>query len=762
MSPLPRRTVLSGAAAAVAAGTTSPLFSGITRQAAAGVVPTTPEAEVDPLIGVDNGGEIVPGAYVPFGFAKPSPDCVSIPGGESPTSGYRSNRDIRGFSQTHVSGTGGASKYGNFRITPRAGSISTVKPATDIAQGSAKRDERAAPGYYGVTLTRDGGIRAELTATRMCAVHKYTFPVDKSGILLIDASSVIETQNGQQPLTCEVTIVGDRRIEIIGRFRGGWNPGEYTLYAVLEFNRPFVGYGTWAQDTVTERSRRLARAGWHTGAYATFDTKTQRDVEVRIGLSWRDLARAGQNLRSQLGSDDFAAVARRGRQIWAENLARIEVDGGSAAERTCFYSALLHAQAMPHDLTGENIWWDSPRAHYEDFYTLWDTFRTVNPLLTLIQPRRQADLVQSLVETFTRTGWMPDARIAGHNGYTQGGTNGDVIVADALLKQLPDIDYATAYRALRKNADVESDDALKQGRQLADYKKLGYLPVDQSGPTMWWSGRSASRTLEYSYNDFCIAAVAWRHGDNEKAMLDWVRAESWKKLWDKENRVIRPRYVDGTWLADFDKDRAYRGWSDPFYEGTARQYSTYVPHDVQGVINRTGGDSGFVAWLDELFDGGHYNPGNEPDLLAGYLYIHAGRHDRTAERVRSLLSTKYSIDRDGLPENDDAGTLSAWYVWGALGLFPNAGQDWYYIGSPVFAQSRIKVSGGTLTIQADGVSAAAKYVQSATLHGRPLHRAWLRHSDIVGGGTLWLTMGQSPSGWARQADARPPSMSQPY
>lgn len=760
MSPLPRRTVLSAAAAA-AAGTTSPLFSATSRPAEAAAVPGPPEAEADPLIGVDHGGEIVPGAYVPFGFAKPSPDCVSILGGESPTSGYRSDRDIRGFSQTHVSGTGGASKYGNFRITPRAGSINDIKPATDLVRGSAKSDERAAPGYYGVILTRDGGIQAELTATRMCAVHKYTFPAGKPGILLIDASSVIESPNGQQPLTCEVTVVGDRRIEIVGRFKGGWNPGEYTLYAVVEFNRPFAGHGTWAQDTVTEGSRRLARAGSHTGAYATFGTGTRRDVEVRIGLSWRDLTRAEQNLRSQIGSDDFAAVSAHARQIWAENLARIDVDGGSAAERTCFYSTLLHTQAMPHDLTGENIWWDSPRAHYEDFYTLRDTFRTVNPLLTLIQPRRQADLVQSLVETFTRTGWMPDARIAGHHGYTQGGTNGDVIVADALLKQLPDIDYAAAYRALRKNADVDSDDALRQGRQLTDYKRLGYLPVDPSGPETWWSGRSASRTLEYSYNDFCIAAVAWRRGDNEKAAQDWARAGNWKKLWDKESRAIRPRYADGTWLADFDRDRAYRGWGDPFYEGTARQYSTFVPHDVQGVINRTGGDAGFVAWLDELFDGGHYNPGNEPDLLAAYLYIHAGRPDRTADRVRRLLAEEYSTGRDGLPENDDAGTLSAWYVWGALGLFPNAGQDWYYIGSPVFTQSRIKVSGGILTIQADGVGAAAKYVQSATLHGRPLDRAWLRHSDIVGGGTLRLIMGQSPSGWAREVGARPPSMSQP-
>jgi predicted alpha-1,2-mannosidase len=272
------------------------------------------------------------------------------------------------------------------------------------------------------------------------------------------------------------------------------------------------------------------------------------------------------------------------------------------------------------------------------------------------------------------------------------------------------------------------------------------MPLDET--------RSASRTLEYAYDDFAIAEVAQAQGDSALAQRFLARSGSWHNLWDTNLGCIRPRYRDGTWMAHFDCDHAYPDnrtawWDAPFYEGSSAQYSTYVPHDVGGLIAATGGETRFMAWLDRLFDGGGYNHSNEPDFLAPYLYIHAGRPDRTAERVRAILAKDYHPTLGGLPGNDDAGAMSSWYVWSAVGLFPNAGQPFYYIASPVFTRTTIKLEGGrSFTINAPRASAANLYVVAARLNGKPIDRAWLTHEEIVRGGVLDLDMAARPAGWA--------------
>jgi predicted alpha-1,2-mannosidase len=317
---------------------------------------------------------------------------------------------------------------------------------------------------------------------------------------------------------------------------------------------------------------------------------------------------------------------------------------------------------------------------------------------------------------------------------------------------------------LRKNAEQESADPFTVGRRMTDYKSNGgWIPIDQStvapsDPDSAWWGRSASRTLEYNYDDFCIATVAQARGDSANAARYRARSRGWQNLWDPSTSAIRPRYKNRTWLSGYDKDRLYNGWHEPFYEGTGRQYSTFVPHDTQKVIDLLGGDDRYVGWLDELFDG-HYTHDNEPELLAAWLYIHAGRPARTALRVRDILGGRYTRARDGLPGNNDAGALTAYYCWGAIGLFPNAGQPYYYIGSPIFTETRLAVAGGTFTIKAPGTSATDMYVQSATLNGRTHRRAWLSHDDVVGGGTLVLTMGTDDrSTWGTGANDRPYSL----
>jgi predicted alpha-1,2-mannosidase len=718
---------------------------------------------VDPFVGVDRDGNTVPGAAVPFGFAHPSPDVVPNPAFRFDTSGYESDKPIIGFSQTHVSGTGGESKYGNFRVTPEVGEVRLDGFA------SGKDRERAEPGYYTVHLTGPD-VTAELTTTRMVAVHRYTFPPTRQAQLLIDTGAVIFTGGGegrrQRPIATTTRVVGPDRIEGSGNFIGGWNPSPYTLHFSAQFSRPFAAHGMWRGDRLFEGADTVTGEQTTAGAYATFDTREERTVEVKIGLSFISPAQARANIDRETAGAGFDVIRRRASEQWEAALSKLRVEGGTAEERGIFYTGLYRTHYMPHDLSGENAWWTSSEPHYEDYYALWDTFRTVHPLLTLIQPERQRDMVRSLVDTYRHTGWMPDARIAGANGMNQGGSNADCLIADAFVKGLRSIDYETAYRAMVKNAETDSPRPAYEGRELGDYVQRGYLSMRYE--------RSASRTVEYAFNDFCIAQVARGLGKAADARRFLGRSGNWANLWDSETLSIRPRLESGAWMEPFDKTRLYMlegprfTWmSAPYYEGSAYQYSTYVPHDAAGLMARVGGPEAFVRWLDAFFgEGGGpalrpeglYTQGNEPDLLAPFLYIHAGRPDRTQSRVREIMRREYRTGRAGLPGNDDGGTMSSWYVWNAIGLYPNAGQDFYYVGSPIFTRAVIELGRGRqFEITAANTSADNKYVQAATLNGVPLERAWLRHAELARGGKLVLTMGPQPSSWGQSSP--PPSVS---
>ena len=712
---------------------------------------------VDPFVGTKNGGNIVPGAQIPFGFVHVSPDTIN-----PNTAGYNPLENIVGFSQTHVSGTGGASKYGNFLTTPLVGNLRIDN------LDSPKTEEAASPGYYVVRLSRSN-VKAELTATRLVAMHRYSYPRSHLSHVLIDVSSVVRPESGKNaiknphPIDCWVHVMPPNRIEGSGNFVGGWNQSPYTMHFSAEFDRPFNAFGTWRDDRIEAGTKAASNEG-RVGAYVTFDTANNQTVQMKIGVSFISPEKARANLLHEIPDWNFDGVRSRAEAAWESALNQIKIEGADEEKRKIFYTALFHCYYMPHDLTGENVWWNSTEPHYEDFYAIWDTFRTHFPLLTLIQPDRHRDMVRSLVDTYVHTGWMPDSRIAGANGMTQGGSNSDVVVADALAKGVTGIDYQKAYEAMVKNAEVQSPRPLYEGRELTEYKQLGYVSMNYP--------RSASRTVEYAYNDFCIAQVAKTLGRTADSQRYLQRASNWMNLWNEESRSIRPRYADGSWLKPyaarhFYPDNDYSYWDAPFYEGSGYIYGTYVPHDAQGLINKLGGDAAFVNWLDEFFDNSPtrdsafdkslYNHNNEPDFLAAFLYIHAGRPDLTAQRVRHILATEYFTGSGGLPGNDDSGAMSSWYVWAAIGLYPNAGQPFYYIGSPLFPRSTINIEGGrSFVIEAPETSTNNLYVQSATINGRALDRAWLKHEEIAGGGRLVLRMGPKPSNWGR--NERPPSM----
>ncbi|MEA2426443.1 MAG: hypothetical protein QOF37_71 [Thermoleophilaceae bacterium] len=669
--------------------------------------------EVDPFIGVDAGGNTTPGAQVPFGFANPGPDTA-----HPDSSGYASGQPLLGFSQTHVSGTGGAGKYGNFRVLPEVGPLD-LSPAPQPLTG-----ERAGPGWYAAGA---GGVRVELTAARLAAYHRYSFPGGAPGWLLIDAGSVVSfTPQHQRAHGAFARVTGPRSFEGGVHVTGGWGLGGYRLYFAARLDgRPQV---------LGVRRGRLVYAGFGSGA---------RRVGLRMGLSFRSTRAARRNLRG-LGS--FHATRAAAQAAWQGVLGKIGVTGGTAEQRRMFATALYHANVMPHDLSGDNAWWRSREPHYEDFFTLWDTFRTVNPLLALVEPKRESGLVRSLVDTYRHTGWLPDGRVAGNTGLTQVGSSADVVIADAAVKGIGGIDYATAYRAVRKDAEVDSRRPYARGRQLVPYKRLGYVPLGQRA--------SASRTLEYAYGDFAASELAAALGKRADASRYRARSRGWRRLWDPATQAIRPRHRDGRFLEPFDPNRFYAGWHDPFYEGTPLQWSTFVPHDAAALIARIGGDDAAVRWLDRLF-AARYGPVNEPAMLAPFLYSHAGRPDLAAKQVAGQRDGDYSAGRAGLPGNDDSGALSAWYVWAAIGLYPNAGQPWYYIGSPLFDRVHIRLPGGrAFTIVRSGRPGAA-VVTAALLDHRPLRRAWLTHREVARGGTLELTMGDAPSGWG--TGSRPPS-----
>lgn len=712
---------------------------------------------VNPFVGADGGGNTVPGAGVPFGFVSLSPDTTN-----ANSSGYDSKGLIIGFSHTHVSGTGGGSKYGNFRVTPTVGAVSVNNLAFQ------RFKETASPGLYQVQIGKaeSSSIQVSLTASRLVGFDRFTYPKGTTGNIVIDVTSCIPLGGepmAQHPVRAEVTILDEHHVSGSASFKGGWNPAPYTIYFFASFEQPMRESGTWSAtlsgSALQTRGRHLEEEELETnrqnrmGMFATFDTAEAQTVQMKLAVSMVSVAQAKQNLDREMPGWNFGETSNEAAAKWRSVLDLIRVEGGDDEQRRIFYSALFRSHQMPHDLSGENAWWQSSEPHYEDFYTIWDTFRTLHPLFTLLEPDRESDMVRSLLDTYRHTGWLPDGRVAGANGLVQGGSNADVVIADAIVKGLTGIDVDLAYDALLKDAELQSPDPLMSGRELTDYRSLGYMSLSQT--------RSASRTLEYSYDDFAISEVAARLGHPTEAQKYLTRSRNWQNLWNDEEKCIVPRYADGRWLENFDCNRDYPDqttawWDAPFYEGRPRQYSTFVPHDVPGLIKRLGGNGKFTEWLDVLFDQGFYTQGNEQDLLAPYLYIHAGHQERVCERVRAILAKEYKNDRAGLPGNDDAGTMSSWYVWSAIGIYPNAGQTYYYIGSPLFAKSTIQVGQGKqFQINAIGVSATNIYVQSAELNGKRLDRAWLLHEEIAAGGSLTLHMGPSPSSWERNGEAPP-------
>lgn len=695
---------------------------------------------VDPFIGVDGPGECICGPYLPHSIVRLSPD--TLPSNSS--SGYCSDLPIMRFSHTHVIGTGGASRYGNIGVTPFVGKL------RNYAEGYNREDEKAQCGYYSVRLL-PSNIQAELTSTPRVGLHRYTYPNGKKANLIIDLGSVIQTttlvegwpntpgESIGRSIGGFTEIISDR--EVIGRgdFKGGWgHEYPYSVYFYAKTDQAFSETLTCNHTGVFERT---SADGSNCKVLLGFGQK--QIINLQVGISYVSVANARKHAEEEVGEKTFDEIRSASEKIWDASLSRIRVSGGTKEQRTLFYTQFSRLLCMPSDLgvDDEFTYWKSGVRHFTDFYCMWDSVRNANSLISLFDPDLEADILGCYLDIAQHRGWLPDAWICGHSAFIQGGSSADILYCEAALKGIKGIDYEKALTYMRKNNETESSDPDYFGRHLKDYRDLGYVTTDTKLSCV-------SRHLEYAYQDWCIGALAKKLGYTEIAKSYEESSKKIWNLWRDDLKAFAPRNHNGQWIEQFDPNNysSKYPWIDPyFYEGTSAQWSFSVHHDFYGLIERCGGPDAFVQRLDEFFDTGKYHS-KETMLHIPYLYIYAGRPDKTAERVKECMEKYFQTTRDGLHDNEDMGCQSAFYMCSGMGLYPLMGQDLYFLTAPTFTETAITLgtSGKTLTIKCVNATESNKYVKSIRLNGVELHRFWVRHNEIANGGVLEFELSDMP------------------
>lgn len=711
---------------------------------------------VRPNLGAQGEGNVFPGVSVPFGMVKLGADCGDLGANQ----GWKPDDRIQGFSHTHVSGTGGGPKYGNILVQPVVGDFNPADYGSDRSSESFELNR------YSVRLNRYN-IGVRLTAGDRVGVHEYTFPRTDNAKIIFDAGSHLKVGHGesQQLVASGVKLLSTTELEGYSTVKGGWNMGDaYTIYFYARTDTPVSDAKVWKGTTVVSGPEVNAGKDEKTGACLGFSTSEGQKINIKVGISFISTERARQNLES-VASKTFDEIYQDGIDKWKAILDKVDVEGPEE-DKTIFYSALHHVYLQPTDRTGENPAWNSCEPYYDDYYAVWDTFRATHPLITLVTPSRQSEIVRSLIDIWEHEGYMPDGRSGNCNGRVQGGSNADVMIADAYVKGLTGINYEKGLKAMLKNAETEPADARKEGRGGALLSiKYGYVPYEVE--------RSGTRTFENSYCDFAIATVARGLSRDDMYRTYLQRSDNWQNLWNDDveslgfNGFLWPRKANGEWVSSDSYNVMWRqDWEGVCYESFPWEMSFYVPHNVGRLVERCGGTDNFIKRLDtyfthdKVFDQrysiGLFQVSNEPGFLVPALYNYVNRPDKTAEITRKVLKSRYNTSASGLSGNDDSGSMSAWYAFQAMGLYPNAGQDVYLITSPVFSRTSLSLDGGkNFEIIADGASPENIYVQSAKLNGEPLDRCWLHHSEIVGGGKLELVMGAQPSRWAAEGELPP-------
>lgn len=712
---------------------------------------------VDPFIGTGGHGHTFPGAQVPFGMVQASPD-TRLTGWDGCSGYHHSDSVVYGFSHTHLSGTG-CSDYGDILLMPTVGAArlspgTPEDPASGYCSPFDRASESASPGYYAVRLA-EGPIGVELTATKRAAMHRYRFPASDSANVIVDLAHRDEVIESYVKVSGEAEISGYRRSR-------AWAADQH-VYFVARFSKPFAAAGIAVDDTL--RPGLQEAFGRDVRCFARFATKADEAILVKVGISAVDIDGARKNLDAELPRWDFDAVRRAAEASWNGELGKIRVRGGTRDERIAFYTALYHAMLAPNlfmDVDGRYRGRDLAIHEAKDFtnytvFSLWDTYRAEHPLFTIIEPERTVDFIKTFLVQYEQGGALPVWELAGNETMCMIGYHAVPVIVDAYAKGIRGFDEAKALEAMIHSADLD-----RLG--LRWYRELGYIPGDREG-------ESVSKTLEYAYDDWCIARFARSVGDTATWRRFARRAQSYRNLYDPATGFMRAR-VNGAFAEPFDP----REVTVHYTEANAWQYTFAVQHDVPGLVDLMGGPDRFAARLDSLFAAdprttgreqvdisgliGQYAHGNEPSHHMAYLYSFARRPWRTQERAREIMRTLYRTGPEGLCGNEDCGQMSAWYVLSALGFYPvTPGQELYVIGSPIFREASIDVGGGKrFVVRAKRNSPRNVYIQSARLNGAPWTKTYLDHAAIAAGGEIEFVMGPRPNtAWGSSDEDAPPA-----
>jgi predicted alpha-1,2-mannosidase len=734
---------------------------------------------VNPLIGTQKMGHTFPGATVPFGSVQLSPDTDQQPhniGGKYNKDAYKycagyqyDDSSIVGFSHTHFSGTG-HSDLGDFLVMPTVGELqlepgSRENTRTGFRSKFSHANETAEAGYYKVLL-EDDNILAEMTATTRVGFHQYTFPKSEDAHIILDLMHGIYNYDDKNVWTFvrvenDHTIVGYRQTNGWARTR--------TVYFAMEFSKPFKSYGFknfgkedykgfWRKFDQTKNFPEMA--GKQIRAYFDFDAAANEKIKVKFALSPVSTNGAISNLRSEIPHWDFERTKRESQAAWNRELSKIAVTTLDDGEMVNFYTALYHALLTPTvymDTDGrykgidQNVHQAVGFTNYTTF-SLWDTYRALHPLLNIIQPARNRDMVRSMLAHYDQSvhKMLPVWSHYANENWCMIGYHSVSVIADAIVKG--NFSGPEAMKALEASAQTART---KYYDGLEYYMKLGYVPEDKNSS-------SVSKTLEYAYDDWCIAQAAKKLDRIDLAREFGKRSENWRNVYDASTGFMRPKMSDGKFREKFDVLSTH---DQGFIEGNAWNYSLYVPHDPDAMIKLMGGKSKFSGHMDELFtmhlpdeffaeteditrEGiiGNYVHGNEPAHHAAYLYNWTDDPWKTQERVRMILKNQYRPTPDGLGGNDDCGQMSAWYLFSALGFYPVApGSDQYALGSPVIKTAVLRLENGkTLSIEAAGQSEKNVYVRRVVVNGGTIKGNNITHAQIMNGGKIVFHMADKP------------------
>jgi len=737
-----------------------------------------PVSFVDPMNGTGGFGHTYPGAVFPFGMVQLSPDTGVMTTDASGESGwdhcsgyYYTDTTIIGFSHTHLSGTG-CPDLGDILFQPTTGDVRWTEGDPNIPRSGYRStfshaDEQASPGYYKVLL-KDYGVKVELTATPHAGFHRYTFPASAPAHVMVDLVHGVASTPIDSSLVVEnpSTISGFRRST-------GWAKDK-TFYFVAEFSRPFTKATLQANDQIVPDATQVKDKSVR--ACLDFATDQDKVVSVRIGLSPTSVEDARHNLAAEISTWDFDAVHAAARKAWNDQLSTIEVSTQDPATQRMFYSSLYHTMLAPHfynnvDGSYEGADHQSHTGSFVNYgtWSIWDQFRAWFPLMTLVQPNRIDDLVNSLQAFYDeeKKHALPVWTLAGNETRCMIGYNSVVMIATAQRDGFHGFDADRVLAAMK-------DSAMNPQNGQDQFHSVGYLMEDKPPGKGRW--QSVSRTLEYAYDDYCIGMMAKSLGHSDDAATYLKYATNYRNVFDPETKFMRGKKSDGTWRTPFVPNDYYR---NDYTEADAWQYSFTVPQDSQGLIDLMGGDDAFCDHLDAMFSAdstmlqpdhditgfvGQYPQGNEPVHGYAYLYAYAGQPWREAAPLRKIMAL-YQEGPEGLCGNDDCGQMSAWYVLSALGFYPvNPVSGEYILGSPLIDHAVIHLNstfypGGTFTISVQNNSPQNIYIQSVTLNGHPLDQAYITQEDITHGGTLDLTMGSTPNKeWGRPPAVRPTSL----